>query len=96
MSRRIYKKELIINGRRLNKVVIDPHYEEKHADSITDEIILDLVSHLNGKKFEPTDIDEGYEYFVNDYLESEGKLYKLIWLLKDDKLYIGIVNTYRR
>ena len=96
MSRRIYERILVINGRSLNKVVIDPHFEEKHAYSITDDIILELVSMLNGRSFKPIDIDDGYEYFVNDRLEYQNKFYKLIWLLKEDELYIGIVNAYRR
>ena len=97
MSRRVYPLKLNINGRQLEKVVIDPHYEEKHSDSVTDEIILDLVSQLNGKTFQPTDKDEdGFLYFVNDRLELNHRFYKLVWLLREDELYIGIVNAHRR
>ena len=82
MNRRIYELVLNINNRHLTKVVIDPHYEQKHAKSIDDEIILELVKLLDGKVFEPSEVDEeGFQYFVNDYLELKGKLYKLIWLL---------------
>lgn len=75
---------------------IDPHYEEKHAGSVTDEVILELVSQLNGRMFKPVDVDDGFQYFVNDHLEYGGKFYKLIWLLEGEEVYIGIVNTYRR
>lgn len=37
-----------------------------------------------------------YEYFVTDRLTLDKKLYKLVWLLEDDQLYIGVVNAYRR
>jgi len=78
-------------------VIIDPHYEEKHADSITDDTILALVKLLDGKSFQPIDVDEeGFQYFVNDRLEIGGMFYKLIWLLHEKELFVGIVNAYRR
>jgi hypothetical protein len=97
VSRRVYPTKVVINGRNLETVVIDPHYEEKHGESISDEIILELVKLLDGKSFKPTDVDEdGFQYFVNDRLELAERFYKLIWLLHDKELFVGIVNAYRR
>ena len=34
--RREYDIEVVINALKITKVIIDPHYEEKHAESIND------------------------------------------------------------
>lgn len=39
-------KSIMINGRFINRIVIDPHVE-KHKD-ITDELILKIVQKMNG------------------------------------------------
>ena len=97
MSRRTHFMKVNINGCQFEQVIIDPHYEEKHSASISDEIILALVKQLDGKFFCPTDQDNnGFKYFVNDRLELDKKFYKLIWLLHATELFVGIVNAYRR
>lgn len=75
------------------KVVIDPHYEEKHADHIDDGLILNLVRTLDGRFEVPEDRDEEFSYFAT-LLSLNGKRYRLVWLL-DNELYIGIFNAYR-
>lgn len=96
MRRREYDVQLKINGRTISKVVVDPHYELKHSGSVSDEIILLLVHHLDGKEFEPVDREGAYEYFVEDKILLKGKLYKLVWLLEKNQIYIGVINAYRR
>jgi len=96
VNRREYSISITINRKRITKVIIDPHYEEKHAESVTDEIILELVKMLDGSELEADDEDPPYTYFTTDKMALNGKLYKLVWLLEDNQIYIGVVNAYRR
>lgn len=95
MKRREYSIDLVVNNTRIYKVIIDPHYEEKHLESINDEIILSLVKTLDGKLFEADAVKDSYSYFVTDEIVFKKKQYKLIWLLEDHQIYIGVVNAYR-
>ena len=95
-DRRSYPISLVVNDRKINEVVIDSHYEQKHSDSINDEIILELVRKLDGKIFDPDDTDDEYEYFKTEPIELGGKNYRLIWLLKNECMFIGVVNAFRR
>ena len=96
MRCREYDISITVNDVKINKVIIDPHYELKHAESITDELIIELVKKLDGIEIEPQEIDEPFAYYVRDQLKYQGKMYKLIWLMEDHQIYIGIVNAYRR
>ncbi len=94
-KQRTYKiKPIIVNDIKIVQVVIDSHYEEKHSASMSDELILNLVNELDGR-FEIPDSKVGrYSYFAT-LIELGRKQYRLIWLLEDHAIYIGIVNAYR-
>ena len=96
MRRREHDIKITVNGLKIVKVVIDPHYELKHSDSVDEQTILRLVALLDGLRFEAEDTDSPFQYFVADGLVLKSKRYKLVWLLEDNKLYIGVVNAYRR
>lgn len=93
--RREYPVKILVNRIFVVRVVIDPHYEIKHAESISDELILELVQLLNGEDIEEIDYKAPYRYFVSRHLMLLGKRYKIIWLLEDNEVYLGIVNAYR-
>jgi hypothetical protein len=95
MSRSEYEiKSISINDTLITKVVIDDHYKEKHAESITDELILCLVKQLNNRYELPDSTDGDYTYFAT-VLSLESKQYRLIWLLEENEIYIGIINAFR-
>lgn len=62
-SRRIYPIKLVINNRKLDELVIDPHYEKKHGNYLTDEIIYNFALETNNKKVIIEDRKNPYKYF---------------------------------
>lgn len=96
MKRRSYNIDIEVNGHAIKRVIIDPHYELKHSSSISDEIILSLVEKLDGGEFRPIDQEGQYLYFVNDRMQLGNKLYKLVWLLDKNEIFIGVINAHRR
>jgi hypothetical protein len=64
-KRRLYPLTLAFNKRRFNRLVIDPHYEEKHLD-MTDEIIMELVKQLHETETEADGETDGFKYFARE------------------------------
>lgn len=85
-----------MNNRHIKSLVIDPHYELKHSDSISDSLIIELVCLLDGGDFTPEDATKDFEYYTNENILLRNKKYRLIWLLEKNQLYIGVINAYRR
>jgi hypothetical protein len=85
-------KPIKLNGRTITKVIVDPHVR-KHPN-VTDDMILDLVRELNGGEFRPEEIKPPFEYFVTlDYLGEQR--YRMVWLLEQDEIYIGVITVFR-
>lgn len=95
-ERREYDLDLEVNGFQIRKVLIDAHYERKHADSVSDEIILGLVKQLHGRSDRAVNERWPFRYFVTDMMIFRNRLYKLVWLLEEGANYLGVVNAYRR
>ncbi len=96
MKRRSYNVNITVNGYAIKRVVIDPHYELKHSETINDKVIIQLVERLDGGEFRAIERDDEHLYFVNDKMQLHGKLYKLVWLLDENEIFIGVINAYRR
>jgi hypothetical protein len=95
-GRRSYPIQIVVNGKSINEVIIDSHYEQKHSETINDDLILELVRLLDGKFYKPQAQKSGFQYFVADPLLLRGLKYRLVWLLQDEKVYVGVVNAFRR
>ena len=74
-DRRSYPIQIVINGREVNEVVIDPHYAEKHPD-ISDSLILKLVATLDAGEFQPEEREDDWEFFMIDRIPFEGRQYR--------------------
>jgi len=96
MDRREYNISPIeVNRVLISKVIIDPHFESKHDDHMDDDLIIMLVKRLNGRIEVPeAQDDDGFSYFAT-LLEVGEKQYRLVWLLEDNSIYVGVLNAYR-
>ncbi len=93
--KRSYKIDpIIVNGVRIVEVVIDSHYEKKHSRYMDDAIIVELVKELDGRHEVPQEKHGPYAYFAT-LIERGTRQYRLIWLLEEHAIYIGVVNAYR-
>jgi hypothetical protein len=95
MSRIKYTIEhIVVNDLLIDAVVIDGHYREKHGSYLNDQKILEIVRRLDGRKQLPDSKVNGFSYFAS-VLEYQGKRYRLVWLLEEQTIYIGVINVYR-
>jgi hypothetical protein len=94
MMRREYDIDpVIVNEIVITKLIIDDHVD-KHVDHINDDLIKKLIRSLNGETFIPAGERNGFQYFAS-VIKDGGQSYKLIWLLEDKALYIGVITAFR-
>jgi hypothetical protein len=95
MTRPEYPLKVNINGRKLNRVIVDQHYREKHADSINDQLILELIKELDGRTF-PIEEEHGeFQYFTVEPVAKGDKPYRLVLLICITNDYLGVINAFR-
>ncbi len=61
---------------------------------MSDALILRLVKELDGRRELPDTKTDRYSYFAT-LIELGKKQFRLIWLLENHAIYIGVVNAYR-
>ncbi len=94
IMRREYKiQPLTINDLEITKLIIDEHVD-KHSDHITDELIIGLIRHLHMESHLPVSEVDGFKYFAST-IKQNSQAYKLIWLLEDNFLYIGVITAFK-
>ena len=92
---RVYKVQLVFDRKHFDELWIDPHYENKHGESITDELILTLIQKLGERAVEPNAEGGGFRYYVIEITYRQ-KLYRLILVRPANDSYVGVRNAYRR
>lgn len=93
--RRSYRILIVVNNRKIDELIIDPHYEKKHSGSIDDNVISQLVEQLDGNILDSESEKEPFRYYATNH-RIGSKDYRLIWLLENNKSYIGVINAFRR
>ena len=90
-----YQLKLTLNDRKISRVIIDQHYRLSHAESINDDIILDLIRTLDGKKIPPEKVKGKFEYFTVEPAYRLAMPYRLVLVLCLTDTYLGVVNAFR-
>ena len=92
---RVYQQPLWFNGQRLKKVLIDPHFEKKHQNSINDDLILELVrTYVDNEELIPESVAEEFSYFVL-HISHELKSYRLIFCTAEYSDSFIVINCFR-
>ena len=94
VARNEYSLKLQVNGRRLNRVVIDQRYRAKHPD-VSDEVVLELVRELDGKTYEIEAERGEFQYFKVEPVFASERPYRLVLVLCVTEDYLGVINAFR-
>lgn len=78
-----------------SEVWIDPHYEEKHSESINDELILILAQKIHAWSQKLSAESAGFKFYEADG-QYKGRFYRIVIVEPADKKYLGVRNAYRR
>lgn len=96
-NRRVYQiPKLVIRGRKIEVLIIDPHFEKRHS-YMTDEKIYYLVKKYLPYNEPKSAKKEGlWECLVWEPLVYENKVHRLIACFHEKEVdFLGIVHCYR-
>lgn len=89
-----YPLDIVINNKKLSRVVIDQHYKINHPE-MNDELIVELVRTQDGAILNIEEEKGDFQYFSIEPVEYEEKPYRLILLLCIHDDFVGVVNAFR-
>lgn len=90
-----YNIRIVVNGRILNRVIIDQHYKNKHSGTINDLLILELAKQLDGRNIQLEGENEMYQYFSVEPMFLFDKPYRLVVTICVFDDFLGVINAFR-
>ena len=87
------EKSINVNGFTIDEVIIDPHVD-KHKDHINDDLIISLITLLDGKIYKSVAEEDGFSYFLSRVLYMK-TVNRLVWLLENNQFYIGVITSFK-
>jgi len=84
------------NGKVITQITITDHYQEKHKDIITNELILNILwTRLNHQEMKPFKKIGIRDIYIWDWASYQGKNYHLTFWFKDRTTnHLWIRNCY--
>lgn len=55
-----------------------------------------IYEYLDRREFIPSEIQGDWEFYMLDKIEHKKKKYRLVWCMRENCVFIGIINAFRR
>jgi len=94
-SYHLLKKLITVNGISIKEIYIDPYWKKHQKEGISEELIIELVKLLDGKRSEIGKRYDNWVYFAEEPLFYSKKAYCLVWCLEDKQNYLEVIDCYR-
>lgn len=94
-ARNEYQLKITINGKKLNRVIIDQHYKAKHSATVDDRMILALIKTLNNEIFPVDREEDGFQYFRVEPVILNKSPFRLVLVIYIHDDFLGVINAFR-